>query len=161
MTPDEPPPNQLDPRAIPLWRINAAAGVLPPLAGAAFAAFLLGRTDRLPPWVGPVLVAVAVAWAVWEVGPMPALRWRTWRYAIGEREVDLQRGWWTRTRTIVPMARIQHVDTARGPLQRRFGLASVVLYTAAGANEIPALDEATAAAAREKIAALANVREDL
>jgi membrane protein YdbS with pleckstrin-like domain len=92
---------------------------------------------------------------------MPALRWRTWRYGIGEREVDLQRGWWTRTRTLVPMARIQHVDTARGPLQRRFGLASVVLYTAAGANEIPALDEATAAAARERIASLANVREDL
>ncbi len=161
MTPDQPPPNHLDPRAVSLWRINAALGALPPLAGAAFAAFLLGRFDRVPAWVGSALVGLAVALAIWEIGPMPALRWQTWRYAIGEREVDLQRGWWTRTRTVVPMARIQHVDTARGPLQRHFGLASVVFYTAAGANEIPALDEATAAAARERIASLANVREDL
>ena len=161
MSPDQPPPNHLDPKAVPLWRINAALGMLPLLAGAAVVALVLRQLPRVPEWLGPTLVALALVWAVWEIGPMPALRWRTWRYGIDDREVDLQRGWWTRTRTVVPMARIQHVDTARGPLQRHFGLASVVLYTAAGANEIPALDEASAAAAREQIAALANVREDL
>lgn len=158
---EQPLLHHLDRRAVALWRLNALLSAVPLLIGGVLVAGILARFDRVPNWIGPAIVGVAIAWAVWEVGPMPALRWRMWRYAIGEREVDLQRGWWTRTRTIVPMARIQHVDTARGPLQRRFGLASVVLYTAAGANEIPALDESTADAARERIAALANVREDL
>jgi len=161
MRPDQPPKNHLDPKAILVWRINAALGALPMLAGVVFVTLVLRRVDRVPDWVGPTLIGLALVWAAWEIGPLPVLRWRTWRYDIGEREVDLQRGWLTHTRTLVPMARIQHVDTARGPIQRRFGLASVVLYPAAGANEIPALNEATAAVAREHIAALANVREEL
>jgi membrane protein YdbS with pleckstrin-like domain len=112
----------------------------------------------------PIAAAVALAVAIPTVAgvwPYPDLLWRHWRYEIGEAEVDLQRGWLTTTRTLIPMARIQHVDTRRGPLQRRFGLASVVLYTAAGASEIPALADAVADATRDRIAALANVQEDL
>ena len=59
------------------------------------------------------------------------------------------------------MARIQHVDTTRSPLQRRYGLASVILYTAAGANEIPALADPVAESVRFRIAALANTRDDV
>jgi membrane protein YdbS with pleckstrin-like domain len=59
------------------------------------------------------------------------------------------------------MARIQHVDTTTGPVERRLGLATVVLYTAAGASVIPALAQDEAAAVRERIAALANVHRDL
>ena len=103
------------------------------------------------------MAALAVA-GVWLAAE---LLWRHWRYEIGEVEVDLQHGWLTITRTLIPMTRIQHVDTRRGPLQRRFGLASVILYTAAGASEIPALADAVADAARDRIAALANVQEDL
>ena len=95
------------------------------------------------------------------VWPYPDLLWRQWRYEIGDVEVDIQRGWLTTTRTLIPMARIQHVDTTRSPLQRRYGLASVVLYTAAGSNEIPALADAVAESVRYRIAALANTRDDV
>lgn len=155
------PPNRLDPRAKTLWRAEAALGAVPLLAAAVLAAWLAGRIEFVPDWVGPALVAAALAWVVWDVGASPTVRWRLWRYEIGPDEVDLQRGWFTQVRTIVPMARIQHVDTRRGPIERRLGLATVVLYTAAGASAIPALDDADAAAARDRIAALANVREDL
>lgn len=161
MTADQPPANRLDPRAVTVWRLGALLGAVPLVAGTFAVAWVLSRLEWGPEWVGPLLVALTVAWQAAEVGLLPAMRWRTWRYAIGETEVDLQRGWWTQRRTVVPMARIQHVDTASGPLQRRFGLADVVFYTAAGANAIPALDLATATAARERIAALASVREDL
>jgi membrane protein YdbS with pleckstrin-like domain len=75
--------------------------------------------------------------------------------------VDIQRGVLTITRTRVPMTRIQHVDTRRGPLEQRFGLATVILYTAAGANEIPALDLAVADIVRDRIATLANTHDDV
>jgi len=152
---------RLDPRARTLWRIGGiTTATIMALIAAGLAAGAVWL-DLLPmiAAIGLVALVVVVTGAVgWLV---PEQRWRLWRYEIGEAEVDLQHGWLTRTRTLIPMARIQHVDTRRGPLQRRFGLASVVLYTAAGAREIPALADQVADATRDRIAALANVQDDL
>ena len=106
------------------------------------------------------LVALLLLTAV-AVGVVPDLRWRRWRYEIREDEVDLQRGIFWVTRTLVPLARIQHVDTQSGPLQRRFGLATVVFYTAAGANQIPELSAPVAADVRDRIAELTREQDEL
>ena len=103
----------------------------------------------------------AVALLVVSVGVVPGLRWRRWRYEIREDEVDLQRGIVWISRTLVPLARIQHVDTQSGPLQRRFGLATVVFYTAAGANQIPELSAPVAAEVRDRIAELTREQDEL
>ena len=156
-----PPREHLDPRARTLWRLSGALQAVPVALAAAAGAYAAIRFDLVaaPPAVAlAVVVAALGALGVW---PYPDLLWRHWRYEIGEAEVDLQHGWWTVTRTLIPMARIQHVDTRRGPLQRRFGLASLVLYTAAGASEIPALADDVAAQARDQIASLANASDDL
>ena len=99
--------------------------------------------------------------AVLLVGLLPTLLWRRWRYEIRPLEIDLQRGLVQVTRTLVPMARVQHVDTRRGPLQRRLGLATVVFYTAAGPNEIPQLARKTAAEVRDRIAELTQTADEL
>lgn len=156
-----PPRHHLDPRARTLWRVSGIIETVTVGLIASAIAYPLVRFHLLPTWlVGGVwaLVVLATAAGIW---PAPDLRWRHWRYEIGEAEVDLQSGWLTTTRTLIPMTRIQHVDTRRGPLQRRFGLATVVLYTAAGQNEIPALADEVAAETRDRIAALANVAEDV
>lgn len=155
------PRERLDPRARVLWRI---AGVIQALVAAAVAAGIMALARRVTDlrwaWVIGVPVAVLALGLVLTV-IVPAINWRQWRYEIREEEVDIRHGVVTITRQLVPMARIQHVDTRRGPLQRQFGLASVVLYTAAGAIEIPELADPVAAAVRDRIAALANVRDDL
>ena len=128
--------------------------------------FLVGagvliRFDLIPWWwavPAGVLLAVPSLLGIYYV---PELTWRTWRYEVSVDEVDLQSGVFTVTRTLIPMARIQHVDTRRGVLQRRFGLATVVLYTAAGSNEIPGLADPVAGEVRDRIAALANTHDDL
>ncbi len=164
-TPDasaEPVPDQrLDRRAIRIWRIGEAMGwgvfLLFTLPGL----WALDRFTGFPRWVALLAGLLLIALVVANVVVVPTLRWRSWRYRVGEVEVDLERGYWTIVRTRIPMARIQHVDTRRSPLQRRYGLASVVLYTAAGANEIPALADAVAESVRFRIAALANTRDDV
>lgn len=110
-------------------------------------------------WVLPVFAAVILA--VLLVVVVPDLRWRRWRYEIRDEEVDLESGIIWRVRTLVPLARIQHVDTRSGPLERRFGLATVVFYTAAGANEIPELALSLAAGVRDRIAELTREQDDL
>ena len=154
------PREHLDPRARTLWRLSALLSAMPLVllcAGGAWGLIHLGVRPLfvVTPAIGAGLLVVVAAIL------MPDLIYRRWLYEIGENEVDLQSGIVTITRTRIPMARIQHVDTRRGPLQRRFGLASVVLYTAAGASEIPALADGVADGVRDRIAALANTRDDL
>ncbi len=155
------PAQRLDPRAKTLWRITGALGALPIVAGGALASWVLSRVAQVPLLVGVLpLVAVGVLLVI-SVGVAPDLRWRRWRYEIREDEVDLQRGIVWVSRTLVPLARIQHVDTQSGPLQRRFGLATVVFYTAAGANQIPELAAPVAAEVRDRIAELTREQDEL
>ena len=155
------PAERLDPRAKTLWRITGALGALPLLAGAALGSWVLLRIAGVPLLVGVLPIVAVMVYLVISVGVAPGLRWRRWRYEIREDEVDLQRGIVWISRTLVPLARIQHVDTQSGPLQRRFGLATVVFYTAAGANQIPELSAPIAAEVRNRIAELTREQDEL
>ena len=150
---------RLDPRAKLLWRFTGALQALPILLGGAFGSYVLSSGVPLYLAVLPALGALALAVVL--IFVLPPLLWRRWRYEIRPLEVDLQRGLFRVTRTLVPMARVQHVDTRRGPLQRRLGLSTVVFYTAAGPNEIPQLAKDTAAEVRDRIAELTRTADEL
>ena len=153
------PAERLDPRAKTLWRITGALGALPLLVVGASVSWSLLRVVPLLLGVLPLLAALVLFVVL--AGVVPDLRWRRWRYEIRDEEVDLQRGIIWVSRTLVPLARIQHVDTQSGPLQRRFGLATVVFYTAAGANQIPELSAPVAAEVRDRISALTREQDEL
>lgn len=85
---------------------------------------------------------------------LPKLRWQRWKYDVSEREVDMLRGIIIKKRTLVPINRVQHVDTRQGPVYRNFGLSSVTISTAATTHEIPALDDETANELRNTISTL-------
>jgi membrane protein YdbS with pleckstrin-like domain len=155
------PAERLDPRAKTLWRITGALGALPLLAGGALAGWIMLRVAELSIVLSVLPFLAASVLFVLLASVVPDLRWRRWRYEIRDDEVDLQRGVLWVTRTLVPLARIQHVDTQSGPLQRRFGLATVVFYTAAGPNQIPELSEPVAAEARDRIAELTREQDEL
>jgi len=95
------------------------------------------------------------------VGVVPELRWSRWRYEVRDQEIDLRHGTLRITRTLVPMLRVQHVDTTQGPIDQAFGLATVVVHTAAGATTIPALEHAHAGRLRDHIATLARTADEL
>ena len=92
---------------------------------------------------------------------VPQVRWRRWRWEVRDEEVDLRHGTITEIRTIVPMARVQHVDVRRSVLQRGTDTADVVVHTAAGTTTIPMLPEAAAMEVRDRIADLARAPDEL
>ncbi|MDQ3328167.1 MAG: PH domain-containing protein [Chloroflexota bacterium] len=155
------PNERLDPRAKRLWRLQGLMTSVFLLLPAAGSFLLLNRVLDAPAVVGalPWLVWVPLAVLIGIV--LPDFRWRRWRYEITEREVDLQRGLFFVTRTLVPLARVQHVDTQQGPLERWQGLSTVIFYTAAGANRIPALAAPIADEVRDRIAALTETQDEL
>jgi membrane protein YdbS with pleckstrin-like domain len=105
----------------------------------------------------------AAALAVLVVGGVvfPLLRWHTWRYEVRDEELDLLRGAVVVTRTLIPMTRVQHVDTRRTVIGDLFDLRSVAVHTAAGSNDIPALRPGEATAIRDRIALLARRPDEL
>jgi membrane protein YdbS with pleckstrin-like domain len=155
------PAERLDPRAITLWRLTAALGMTPLVVGGGVATWVLLGVERTPAWIDLLPLLLAILLGAITVGMVPPLRWRQWRYEIRPDEIDLQRGILWIERTLVPLARIQHVDTRQGPLQRRFGLSTVVFYTAAGPNQIPELSTPVAAEVRDRIAVLTGEQDEL
>jgi len=144
----------LHPRVRLVWILRAvivAAVLSLPFAGGVY-------LDRLPTWapvaVGGVVSILGVAHAV--------LKYRRWSYEIREDALYLDRGVVTQVRTTVPLVRIQHVDSRRGPVERGVGLASCVVYTAGsrGADvRIPGLTPDGASDLREELKRLA-IRAD-
>jgi membrane protein YdbS with pleckstrin-like domain len=157
--PDGPAPESsdlqpLDPRVMKAWRATwlIAAGLWG-LGGLA----TLALPD--PPLA---FAACALAVALLCVPPAawyPRARYRAWGYRLRDADLLVRRGVFWHTVTIVPHARIQYVDTRRGPLERALGLATVVVYTAGtrgAAVRIPGLDSAQAEALRDRLAALVD-----
>jgi membrane protein YdbS with pleckstrin-like domain len=111
----------------------------------------------VPPAIQVAAIALAVALLLLE----PHLRWRNWRYELRDEEIDLRRGVFTVTRTLIPTIRVQHVDTKRNWLADQLGLRSVVIHTAGGSHTIPALPPATATEIRDRVAQLAQRPDDV
>ena len=147
----EEPQQRLPRDVIGLWRLTGAGQTVGLLIAAMVAA-------QWVPWWLPVGAALAAAVVL--VGVVPPLRWRRWRYEVRSEEIDLVRGTFVVRRTIIPIRRVQHVDTESGPLQDSFGLATVTFHTAAGGIEIPALRKGEAESVRTRVAELARTRDD-
>jgi membrane protein YdbS with pleckstrin-like domain len=143
--------NRLHPRVRVVWAVQAAVtAVVVGLVVFAVSRFVLS----LPVWAP---VAAFVVFLVGGVG-LALLRYRVWRYEVRDDALYLERGVFTRVRTVVPFVRIQHVDSSRGPVERLAGLASTVVYTAGsrGADvTVPGLTPDGADDLRERLKRLA------
>lgn len=75
-------------------------------------------------------------------------------YAIDGRLLRTVRGWLFHTDTVVPFVRVQHIDVTRGPFDKMFGTATLIVHTAGTHNSIvtlPGLSPERAAEIREAI----------
>ena len=88
-------------------------------------------------------------------GALLGARLRYQRWTLDDAGLWLRQGrlWWRET--CVPVSRVQHVDLKHGPLERRAGLATLVVHTAAvhlSGITVRGLDEADAQHLREALA---------
>lgn len=153
------PEQRIDPQAVTYWRWSAAiTSFFLLLIPAGY--HLAQQRWHLPAWINLALLGLILAYAIYSIVFRPVITWKIWRYDVSEQEIDLLRGVLIKTRTLIPMVRVQHVDTEQGPLLSHFGLSSVTVSTAAGSHEIPALADEVAAALRDQISVLARVVDE-
>ena len=149
----------LHPHQVHVLRIRGAITAVPILFAALSAD--LGPLRQTPVPLGLVTGAVlllALAALLW----LPPRRYRAWGYREGEDELHIRSGLWVRFATVVPFGRVQHIDIAHGPVERRFGLATLILHTAGtrgAAVPLPGLPEGEAERMRDHIRA--KIRQDL
>lgn len=107
--------------------IVGALASLPIAAGITFA-LVFGTLDSWPARIGVgIALLVASSLAGWGLG---RARWRRTRWQLDARGLSVQRGLVWRSEVLVPRTRVQHLDLERGPIERRFGLATLVVHTA-------------------------------
>lgn len=154
------PQHRLPQTAIKAWRISSMVWALILWSVTGFLVFLTLQGEGPPWWVNIITGIFALIITISGATVLPTLRWKRWRYQIDEHEVDLRRGIFVIKRTLIPVKRIQHVDTRQGPILRNYGLSSVAITTAATTHEIPALDDETADQVRNQISNFARLAQE-
>lgn len=147
--PSEEPLTQLDPDYIRMMRVLTALALAVPVIAAA----VLEWARVLPPGAVAVPVLLATGWLLLR---LPRRRWRARGYHQAQDRLRVVRGLWWRRDITVPFGRVQHLGVAQGPLERLFGLGTLVLHTAGNHNSsvaLPGLRHAQALAMRDAIRA--------
>jgi membrane protein YdbS with pleckstrin-like domain len=80
-------------------------------------------------WQLPAWVAGGALFTWWTIR-WPPLDYAHARYRVDDVGLEIRRGVWWREITSVPKSRVQHTDVSQGPIERRFGLGTLVIYTA-------------------------------
>lgn len=151
--PGNPPLDQrLEPRAVAWWLATEV------LRAGVFAAILLfgarfWHEHEPRAWVLPVARGLAAALVVAAIA-VPPLAWARWRFGMDDRMLRMRYGILFVEERFVPVQRMQHVDLMRGPIERLFGLATLVVFTAGNegsAFRVPGLSPARAEAMRDRI----------
>src|SRR5699024_10289725 len=138
------PKNMIAKNAIKAWKLTAMIYVLV-LWLLTIGVFILTYIFEWNFWFGGAAIMISLLCTYLFIFLFPNIRWRRWRYEVFEQEVCI------RTRTLIPMIRVQHVDTEQGPILKRFKLATITISTAAAVHNIPALEEEDASHLRDRI----------
>jgi hypothetical protein len=106
-----------------------------------------------PTWA-PVVAWIAGGLLVFVALVVPPFAFANWRFTVDDRLLSLRFGILFLENRHVPVPRMQHVDLMRGPIERLFGLATLVVFTAGNegsAFRVPGLSRVRAEALRDRI----------
>jgi len=117
---------QLTEAAIALITVFAGIGGLQLIFSIAFARENLEISLG---WLWIIPFALAVPLIGWPFVSVPRKA-----YAVRERDILYKSGVFWRTVTAIPFNRIQHVEKSSTPLDRRFNIATLQLFTAGGSG---------------------------
>ncbi len=150
-------PVPFDPRIIPFDRavgaiVTAVVGFL------LFVALVVGLAGTPTSWWGRgalVVIWIAVTTLCgWWLHRWPEIAYRYASYRVDDNGIEIRDGVLWRKVTNVPRSRVQHTDVSQGPLQRKYGLGTLVIHTAGTDHatvELRGLDHGRALAIRDHL----------
>ncbi len=106
----------------------------------------------------PVITCLLIALLFW----LPRRTYRNRWYRLSPIGLEIRQGILWRQHITVPLSRVQHTDVAQGPIQRRFGLGKLVVYTAGTLHssvEVNGLDFTVACQLRDTLVDVKEMRD--
>lgn len=155
----DPSMNQISEKGLTVWRLYGVFQTII-VAILAIGTSVLTYFFDWPRYIYGISAMILLLFSYFFIYLFPKIKWLRWRYEVRETEIELQYGLFVVKRTLIPMIRVQHVDTSQGPILRKYGLAGITISTAATNHEIPALIEEEADELRQRISVLARVADE-
>ena len=124
---------RLDPRVIPLQQITGSIFTAVVAAGSMVFLGIRILSERTS---GGLAILQLVAWLVlvlvafWHAVRWPARAYEHTFYRVDDQGIEIRKGVYWRVVINVPRSRVQHIDVSQGPIERRYGLGTLVVYTA-------------------------------
>lgn len=153
------PIHRIPRKGLTVWRLYGMISTITAIILAGVIGFLTYRF-QWPTLIYYLMICLIIILAILSILVLPAIRWEHWRYDVREHEIEIQSGLFVVKRTMIPMVRVQHVDSAQGPILKKYNLANISISTAATTHTIPMLISEDADLMRKRIAELARVAED-
>ncbi len=147
----------LDPRVIPVQQAGAWIFVLCFGTASLVVVLIVWAANRFSL---PLLAGLGTLWVAfygalaWHGHRWPAIAYRHTFYRVDDQGIEIRRGVYWRVIVNVPRSRVQHTDVSQGPIERRFGLGTLVVYTAGTDHakvELSGLEHGTALRIREHL----------
>lgn len=149
------------------WSVENVLGGLIVVGQAWLTALWVRAADRPPLpaaavdriwWYPGVLAVLAVA----AVAVIPTWRYRVHRWEVSSDVIYTRTGWFNRTWQLVPVSRIQTVDSRQGWLERLLGLATIHVNTASheGSSQVTGLPASYATRLAAELAGRAHELRD-
>lgn len=104
-------------------------------------------------WAAGIVAVVGLGWTLYRWLRVARV-FAVWGYAERDTDLYIREGIFVQQLTAVPYGRMQLVEVESGPIERRFGLATVRMVTAAAHTHarIPGLDAERATELRDRLA---------
>lgn len=149
---------RLDLRYVTVLRITGwvTCAVVTTVWAAMFTIVLLTGEDGLRwlVWTLALFGALTAPPLLWLAIGWPRRSYERYSYRVDDAGIEIRSGVVFRRVTTVPRTRVQHTDVAQGPVERRFGLGTLVVYTAGtqfARVSLPGLEHGTAVAIRDRL----------
>ena len=123
---------RLDPRVVDLRRLRNTIGAA--VVAAVLCGFAIGLWVAIGRWSAgllfvPLWLGLSGA-AAWHLRRWPRIAYAYASYRVDDLGIEIRTGVYFRRITNVPRSRVQHTDVSQGPLERRYSLGTLVVYTA-------------------------------
>lgn len=121
---------RVDSNAVILWTINGLIESVIVIIIAWIIGKFIGDT-----WKYILNIIVGISF-VWNVFISPSLEYKQWKFKIGEKRIDIIKGIYFKTHSIIPISKIQYLKIVQGVFQKASNLATIEILTAGNSAEI-------------------------
>ncbi|WPS85578.1 PH domain-containing protein (plasmid) [Brevibacillus halotolerans] len=152
---------QLHPDVITYWRMKAILSCF--IWSVIFSIPLFVYWFWLQTWqwmfYGSIIsIAIIVIYDLYFIANGVKRKYLRHGYSLTEDEITIRRGdVWSKSSSIIPMNRIQHVDKEQGLIAKRYNLAELAFHTAGQAHTIPGIKMDKAEELRNQVIKLAKI----